>query len=312
MFVACRETGLRWKTAPYVILGDDVVIGHKELAEAYMRNLARLDVPFSKHKTHSSEKFYEFAKRIIYNNVEITPFPIGGLKNTEKRYNLLLSTLIQLEEKSWVSLRGIPDTIKCFYLTVKRFRRALSAGLGIKTDISEGITRVMMGKLTAVEGLKSFMRAKNISPFSAKLEVTEEMAKYQYQGSALTLFAEANERIDKGTRNHNPLGQLATYLVCILTDPDGPLDLSCNPDAISMIPILQVHGIISQMYIDINKLAVEIDTVRGGDWPMLMKALTCPISDDVYIKRNFDMIPAASAAMSRILSERIDMLKMWY
>lgn len=53
-----------WKTAKYVLLGDDILFGDVVLAEAYMKLLTRLGVEFSIEKTFKSKGFFEFAKRI--------------------------------------------------------------------------------------------------------------------------------------------------------------------------------------------------------------------------------------------------------
>jgi hypothetical protein len=53
-----------WRSAPYVLLGDDIVIGDKTLAQEYMKILALIGVEVSRLKTHvSSDGMCEFAKR---------------------------------------------------------------------------------------------------------------------------------------------------------------------------------------------------------------------------------------------------------
>jgi len=66
----------------YVLLGDDIVIAHDTLAKSYKEVMACLDVPISEQKTHVSKHMYEFAKRWIYKEQEITPFPVGALMET--------------------------------------------------------------------------------------------------------------------------------------------------------------------------------------------------------------------------------------
>jgi len=63
MFYCCKKLGISWKTAPYVLLGDDIVIAHKELAELYLSVISDLGVKYSESKTHISHTTYEFAKR---------------------------------------------------------------------------------------------------------------------------------------------------------------------------------------------------------------------------------------------------------
>jgi hypothetical protein len=47
----------------YILLGDDIVIGGKEVAEKYQSLLLQLGVEISQNKTHVSDDTYEFAKR---------------------------------------------------------------------------------------------------------------------------------------------------------------------------------------------------------------------------------------------------------
>lgn len=88
-----------YNTLPYVILGDDVLIGNKELGEAYLQLIYDLGVDVSKLKTHKSLTTYEFAKRWIHKDIEITPFPLSSLKESCKRYYLLTNLLLQEEKK---------------------------------------------------------------------------------------------------------------------------------------------------------------------------------------------------------------------
>jgi len=56
----------------YILLGDDIVIGGKEVAIKYMELLTTLGVEYSPHKTHISDHLYEFAKRVFFQGTEIT------------------------------------------------------------------------------------------------------------------------------------------------------------------------------------------------------------------------------------------------
>jgi len=78
-------------------LGDDLVIGNKAVAERYMAIIAALGVKYSPLKTHISTRMYEFAKRIILDGEEISPFPISAIKENSKA-SYAMSTLL-MEEK---------------------------------------------------------------------------------------------------------------------------------------------------------------------------------------------------------------------
>nr|QWE48329.1 RNA-dependent RNA polymerase [Phomopsis viticola mitovirus 962_1] len=63
----------------YIVLGDDVVINNDRVASKYKDVMSKLGVDISDSKTHVSYKTYEFAKRWITPNGEITPIPIRGI-----------------------------------------------------------------------------------------------------------------------------------------------------------------------------------------------------------------------------------------
>lgn len=86
----------------YVILGDDVVIASTAVAIEYKRLLYALDMPYSVAKTHVSQDSYEFAKRWVICRHEVTPFSIGGLDSTWKRYSLLYGFLRNQATHGWV------------------------------------------------------------------------------------------------------------------------------------------------------------------------------------------------------------------
>jgi hypothetical protein len=46
-----------------MILGDDIVIKHNEIAKTYTEVLTKMGVEVSVNKTHVSKDTYEFAKR---------------------------------------------------------------------------------------------------------------------------------------------------------------------------------------------------------------------------------------------------------
>lgn len=63
----------------YILLGDDIVIKDNAVANRYKVIMARLGVDISSSKTHVSKDTYEFAKRWLRNNVELTGLPLRGL-----------------------------------------------------------------------------------------------------------------------------------------------------------------------------------------------------------------------------------------
>jgi hypothetical protein len=58
-----RELRREFSTLPYVLLGDDVLIGDEDVAELYLKIIQDLGIDVSKAKTHISKDICEFAKR---------------------------------------------------------------------------------------------------------------------------------------------------------------------------------------------------------------------------------------------------------
>lgn len=112
VYLACKRLGIQWKSAPYVLLGDDIVIRSKKLAMEYIKIMGTLGVEVSGLKTHSSPHFLEFAKRLFYKGQEVSPFPLSALQQTGNKFWLIASVLYELERKgAWVSSKGIPEAV---------------------------------------------------------------------------------------------------------------------------------------------------------------------------------------------------------
>lgn len=99
VYYCAKKCKLDWKTAPYVLLGDDIVIAHRDLALKYMEIIDALGVDISQQKTHVSVDTYEFAKRWIHKGEEISPFPLGGWKEVCSKYHLMVNFLQSLLNK---------------------------------------------------------------------------------------------------------------------------------------------------------------------------------------------------------------------
>lgn len=156
MYYCCRNIGLKWRTARYAILGDDVLVGDTRLYREYRRVLELLEVPVSEAKTHESNDLCEFAKRWIYKGDEITPFPIPAMLEA-RNYAFLAALLCQERERGYEA--DIPSSIRSWFELydlaknsrsgVDLFkRRGHYTLLGIKGEIAETLILVFRKKLT--------------------------------------------------------------------------------------------------------------------------------------------------------------------
>lgn len=102
----------KWFTQ-YAVLGDDLVIGNKAVAEQYLLVLNELGMPVNLHKSLVSHNgtCLEFAKRTIYKGVDISPVPVKEMGAAQGlapamvsfalKYNLTLPQLLQSFQYGW-------------------------------------------------------------------------------------------------------------------------------------------------------------------------------------------------------------------
>lgn len=109
MFHCCERLGLRWEKAKYCILGDDVLIGDKRLYLEYRRCLRELGVEVSIPKSHESPFLYEFAKRWVYFNTEVTPLPIPAFVQGKASFHLIVPLLIAEQSRGLELTSGVTD-----------------------------------------------------------------------------------------------------------------------------------------------------------------------------------------------------------
>jgi hypothetical protein len=60
---------------------------------------------------------FEFAKRIFYNGVEVSPFPISALQSTSSRSYLLIEVLMEAINRGW-AFPSLEYSLAGFYETV--------------------------------------------------------------------------------------------------------------------------------------------------------------------------------------------------
>jgi len=83
----------------YRILGDDIVIRNKLVADEYSKVLRYLHVKISKTKTLVSLDTFEFAKRLFTKGIEVTAVPIHGMVSAAKTSWLDLYSVLETASK---------------------------------------------------------------------------------------------------------------------------------------------------------------------------------------------------------------------
>jgi hypothetical protein len=102
----------------YIILGDDIVIKNDAVAKKYIEIINGLGVNISLHKTHISNNTYEFAKRWIQDNVEITGIPIKGILSNFKNPYIVFTILydyFKIKKNQYYSKYSISKIVKNLY-----------------------------------------------------------------------------------------------------------------------------------------------------------------------------------------------------
>lgn len=84
-----------------------------------MKVMANLGVKISTAKSHTSPHLYEFAKRLVYKDTEISPFPYSALKLAGRSNTALATLLMSEQEKGWSFPHGISSAVADFLGIVK-------------------------------------------------------------------------------------------------------------------------------------------------------------------------------------------------
>lgn len=85
----------------YCILGDDIVIADSKVAAKYKEVMSLLGVEIDPAKSLVSLDTYEFAKRLIHDNEEITAFPLSAMIDNSKSISALWSVTIVSRERGY-------------------------------------------------------------------------------------------------------------------------------------------------------------------------------------------------------------------
>lgn len=114
----------------YAILGDDVVIGDRNVAMEYVRIMQEIGVKIGFNKSIVSGNLsLEFAKRFFYRGEEVTPLPLVGIAC------------------GWLGVTGVPEVLKASEARTGRlpslFCILRSMGLGFKVSSRAATSRLM-------------------------------------------------------------------------------------------------------------------------------------------------------------------------
>lgn len=300
-FCIAKDLKVPYKTLKYVLLGDDVLIGSADIASKYMEIMKNLGVEISLAKTHISPHFCEFAKQLIYRGKNISPFPISALKNSGKSWDLLTALLVAETRKDW-DITSIPKAVSDYFGIMFSRPSRNRKSIELNAKVLYNLINIIRGVLPAGEALTDLCREWGIS----LPPIRDDIGINIIANIMVELFSNSQPEVGKG----KPLGLLAENFLIYLTTPTEVLD-----EAILMKfhqnPLTDGYGSIEQSYLDLRKLAREIDTVKSGQWPLLLRSMTIPLSDRLFIDRFEDTQTRAISSLAKPLKERFLLLQQY-
>lgn len=133
IFLASEQAGISFTELPrfYRVLGDDIAITHTELAKFYHEFCQRLGIPLNVKKSLiSDDGLTNFANRVIWNNLDISPVSLKEELSVES-YSSRLEMALRLYRRGWsprgecislkVSQRSVFDILRLVH-TPDQFR----------------------------------------------------------------------------------------------------------------------------------------------------------------------------------------------
>jgi hypothetical protein len=301
---ACKNKNINWKTLPYAMLGDDLVIGNRLVALEYCRLIRTLGVHWSKEKTHVSPHFFEFAKRYHWNDENISPFPLSGLWSERNRLTGQIQVFDNAVSKGWFSVSECIESLD-EYFSLRGYPRRLRR-IWIKSMTKAWtIMSILQRKAPALD-LIPFVE--EISPVVAS-KLDEEKTFNVLVNSIMLSFVDSSESITDSKKYNDGLGQVAENITMYLT---SLMDIIGFEDSINLpesYPHTHVWGVISEDYLRCQREAFIIDTIRGGNWDPLLKNLRIPTTDrSVYFNKKTELLYIHSMSISRKFEDCIRQL----
>jgi hypothetical protein len=318
---SCKNLGVDWSTLPYALLGDDIVICHKEVALEYCRLIRTIGVQWNNSKTHVSPHFFEFAKRIYWNGEDITPFPLPGLYEEHKTVSGFTQILLNASSKGFGEVIDLLDSFELFLTFMGKPRRLRSKLICWGKEMLV-LSNVIQGKAPALE-LIPFVES--LSPDIIN-NFSEDIMYNIVSHCVMMMFTESNSKL-LDVKNKEPLGVFPEMLTIFLTsltykesvEPSYckiiPANYIIRDDVYEIIerlpesvPLTYVWGLISERYILSLNRALKIDTT-GGDWDLVFNNLLVPKSDhEVFTSRSSPVIFKSSGRIFILIKEQIKTL----
>lgn len=303
VYLACKRAKKNWKKCKYMILGDDIVIAHDDVAMEYKKLLTEWDIPFNKDKTITSRFGFEFAKQVRLHNVNISPFPLSALIDRRSESFTGLSIIVnEIWYKNW-NVDIIP-ALKDYYIKVLGWPRP-------KWRVTEPKIRLVISLLSFLQGRGSLGTAikEYVTNWAGKEYATLSDMDFSTYASVLSLqvvhktFLESMARITN-KNDLRPLGQLATDMVISITSlRDGGMDCF---DLIESVPFLQIYGRAEETYLNFD---TRVSVYQISESPKVFRdsfgKVDIPLSDEAFYVRHRDILLHQSLRAANLIISMI-------
>jgi len=208
-----------------------------------------------------------------------------------------------MESRGWEFSSSLDDAAAMFMKVVFSRPSRFAAKFAENAFLTERVIKIIRGVEPAGEAFKSIL-GKFPQPRLLPTMFNDDVGLNIISNIMVELFSESNPLNSK--KVGAPLGDLAIELVCLLTGIDTPrlTGLLANP-------LLHAYGSIEEQYTQLSKLARRIDTVEQGNWPLLLKAMTVPLSDEVFTDRMENVESLGCAKVGRKVVERLTVLNQY-
>lgn len=302
-FQLCLDLDIKWSEAKYVLLGDDVLIGDHRLGQAYLSLITKLGMKYSVQKTHISPVLCEFAKRWIYKGSDISPFPISALKSCQKKWYNLLTLFSEQSRLGWEFGDQVPQVVSSFYGVVLNMPSRFRKGIFNKAILGEQILLHIWGLQRAHESITGLVRT--LGTPGILQPISEYTGNSIFINAVVNLFSQSDP--SKSTKaTGRPLGLLATEWVMKATSfNDERQELFLN------VPLLHAYGQIEQQYVDLLQKARSIDTIGKGEWPLVLRNCSIPLSDSIFIDRVEQTESISSAKLMREIISSLEVMSLY-
>jgi len=311
IFYCCKVLGIEWRTLPYALLGDDIVIGNKDVGDLYMKVIRDLGLEYSPLKTHKSERFYEFAKRYFLDGVEITPFPFSALKECHKSVVQLTTLLFELKSKNFVPNMSIAKSTTLYHSLVKELPSRFRKKLEKKSSLCEGVLLTIHGHIPVDEWINSLIKQNGYHLPTLSPDVCKNIL----SNVVVQAFADSNLMKSVNVFTHQfPLARVSGNAQLDFMDwlkgCSSEFKSQLNSTHWKYTPLYNAHRAVKEEY-DRLLNEVEMRDRLGEDWAYKMRTFALPATDKSVLANQRFELSKVSKLFGTLVEEQLQILQLY-